>query len=520
MVKSSRTNYDLAVVYNWEKTLDTLYRKLPGKAVFPDSAQPQTPKQTRSSKGKMVPPKVTGFTHGLDTHALLHIRNFWHRHLIEEPRGFGSRDIVENTYTKMAKDLMQAGIVPKEWDKPLKNNDLQISTEWYGHYSTLASWPRKKQELEEVQSLAEDWHEVDPLVSSRQEALLWQCKLTGMQKLDFAISTNNDEDGFWPPIFRAIPAFEKTVPDLKSATCKFIRGLAPFIDFSATSNNGRASSSASTPSGSQATLALPTATQLPKYHPYLAMRLRGVIQSIPAQPQSTKLEGSHSIRGFNRICMVMFKPNKRYLIQVLEHAEEEFGDTFGPAITSQMLQNGASTTPAQTVNQILSGNAFAPGGQALDPIEVDAQLNTYLRAKLGSNPLWRDGTKFNKDAVEEMEENFRSSEYLDWNDIDYAYAYEGVVLPGGKIMMGRWWRIAPGGEGEGMEWTDALGEVDGEAEDAMDMDGDGDPDTVVVQDGIAQVEAQVTGLGGGNGSRNGNRRRYKKLERGPFIFWC
>jgi hypothetical protein len=73
--------------------------------------------------------------------------------------------MVENTYGHMAKDLMRAGINLKKWDKPLKVDDLQVATEWYGHYSTLAQWPKKKQELEEVQSLAEDWQKVDPLVS-------------------------------------------------------------------------------------------------------------------------------------------------------------------------------------------------------------------------------------------------------------------------------------------------------------------------------------------------------------------
>ena len=116
----------------------------------------------------MEPPKILKLTHALDTHTLLHIRNFWHRHLIEEPRGFGSADIIENTYGKMAKDLMRAGLLPKKWDKPLVNGDLDIATEWYGHYSTLAQWPKKRRELEEEQSLAGDWREVDPLVSEHQ----------------------------------------------------------------------------------------------------------------------------------------------------------------------------------------------------------------------------------------------------------------------------------------------------------------------------------------------------------------
>ena len=343
-----------------------------------------------------------------------------------------------------------------------------------------------------------------------------------MQKLDFAISTDNDEDGFWSPIFRTIPAFEKTVPDLKSPSCRFMRGLAPFIDLIPPSNNGRNSGSTLTPMGSEASLTLPTTPPLPKHHPYLAMRLRGVIHSIPANPQATSPDENHSIPGWNRIIMVAYKPTKRYLIQVLEHAEEEFGDSFGTSITSQMMQNGTNTTTAQTINQILNGGGAA--GQTLDPADIDSQLNTYLRTKLASNPIWRDGTKLDKDAIEEMEEKFRLSEYLDWNDIDYAYAYEGVIIPGGKIMMGRWWRIAPGGEGEGCEWSDALGEEIFEEQDDGGGDAvDVDREASVAGDGPATAQSEASTVAGGHGNGNGNgngRRRYQKLERGPFIFWC
>ena len=37
------------------------------------------------------------------------------------------------------------------------------------------------------------------------------------------------------------------------------------------------------------------------------------------------------------------------------------------------------------------------------------------------------------------------------DDIEWAWAYEGVIIPGGKIMMGRWWMVGAGGEGEGRE---------------------------------------------------------------------
>ncbi len=499
VIKSCRANYDLAVVYAWDKPLVPLYNRA---KVVEEILEPQSDMlgTRRSSRKKLPLRKLVKPAHELDTHALLHIRNFWHRHLIEEPQGFGSKGIVENTYGKMMKDLMHAGFIPKAWDKPLKNGDLQIATEWYGHYSTLAQWPKKKQELEEVQSLAEDWHKIDPLVRDEMTIALGT-KLTVIQKLDVAVSTNNDEDGFWPPILQSIPVFEKTVPDLKSGSCVFVRGLAQFVDLSTLDSDKKS------PPASQATLTLPTPPKLPKYHPYLAMRLRGVIHSIDAQPQAKGPDGAHhSIPGWNRIVMVLYKPNKRHLIQVLEHAEEEFGNSFSAAITTQMMQNG--TNSAQ-IAQILNG--IAPAGQALDPIELDAQLDAYLRQKLVSNDLWRDGKNLDKDTIETMEEKYRLSEYLDWNDIDYAYAYEGAILPGGKIMMGRWWRLAMVGQGDGMEWSDALGEVDdGDEGDAMDVDGD-----AIVVSGDQNGAGAVNGNGHGHG-----QSRWKKLERGPFIFWC
>ena len=44
------------------------------------------------------------------------------------------------------------------------------------------------------------------------------------------------------------------------------------------------------------------------------------------------------------------------------------------------------------------------------------------------------------------------------DDIEYAYAYEGILVPGGKIMMGRWWRCAEAGFGEGRELVEGGGE--------------------------------------------------------------
>lgn len=177
--------------------------------------------------------------------------------------------------------------------------------------------------------------------------------------------------------------------------------------------------------------------------------------------------------------MVLYKLSTRCLIQMLEHAEGDFGNPFGTAITSQVIQAGIA--PGQTVDQFLS-----QAGDTLDASELEALLERHLREKLLSNRQWRDGTFFTKRRLELMEEKYRSSEFLDWEDIDFAYAYEGAVFPGGKMMMGRWWRLSMIGEGDGMEWTDALGEDD------MDLDEED----------------------------RGSRDRHVRRERGPFFFWA
>lgn len=237
--------------------------------------------------------------------------------------------------------------------------------------------------------------------------------------------------------------------------------------------------------------------------------------------------------------MVLYKPSKRYLIQVLEHAEEEFGGQFGPALTNQLIQAGGTGPSGQGTG----GGAAA----ALDPAEVEKQLEAYLCQKLLSNPQWRDGTRMDRDTIEEIEERFRLSEFLDWNDIDYAYAYEGAVLPGGKIMMGRWWQVGLFGEGEGLELhenaADDIGVEDVDAGggglngSGSGSGGGGNAAATATATSTPSPTASsseplgTTGAAGGvaspSSSASGtsattttNASRYRRLNRGPFVFWC
>ncbi|KEF63169.1 uncharacterized protein A1O9_01145, partial [Exophiala aquamarina CBS 119918] len=465
-VDSSRADYNLVRVYHWNEAFSTLYRRVQRKSKKSKKAHKcQKPPQLKDRRS--AAPEPPEFKLEVDMHTLLHIRNFWHRHLIDSTKALAKsncRWTGEDTYSKMANKLLQVGITPKKWDKPLRSEPSPVATEWHGHYSCIHPWPKNVRDLEERQTCAEDWSFVDPL------------------KLEFSTSQNNIKDGLWPPIFSSIPAFDTTIPalDTDSSTCTMIQGLATFIDLSSdtTSTNKRKST------GKQPALTLP---KLPKYHPFLSLRLRGVIHPIPDQPPPPppppskepdnsgekgkgKAEEKYvededkSIPGWRRIVMIMYKPTKRYMIQVLEYAEENFGDAFGPAISTLLTQNATTQTgqaPDANAHSNASGSGTSqPAQPAYDSEEAEAQLEAYLTKKLLSKPEWRSASAMTRAKIEDMENRFRAAYALDWLDMEYAYAYEGVIIPGGKIMLGRWWRCGLLGEGPGKELNPDGGPVE------------------------------------------------------------
>ena len=182
--------------------------------------------------------------------------------------------------------------------------------------------------------------------------------------------------------------------------------------------------------------------------------------------------------------MILFKPRSHYLIQVFAHAEEDYGSSFSVSVSAQLQQT--------TVQAILSGQS------QIDPVEADKHLKAYLEQKLARQD--KDGEveyapkKMTTEWIERLETGFSGGEHLGWDDIDYAYAYEGVVVPGGGVMMGRCWRIGEVGLGEGKE---------------IDCEG------ASVEVG-AEDDALMDGADGGNE----RRRQTKGLERGVFCFWA
>ena len=150
-VGSDKTDYDLAVVYNWDHPLSLLFRDLP----FRDWNAPV------GAKG-FIPIK---WLFKLDINSLVHIRNFWHRHLTESKVMGG-----EETFVNMAAGLAEVGISPKSWTQPLQQPS-KLQTRWYGHYSCIYPWPKTRKQLEEKESEAEVWDTVDPLVGLSDQIL-------------------------------------------------------------------------------------------------------------------------------------------------------------------------------------------------------------------------------------------------------------------------------------------------------------------------------------------------------------
>ena len=157
-IPTSREDYNIAKVYLWNEPFETIYRR--------DSEAEQhtltslSPSLSLFPKLKSPEPEPKMF---LDLHALLHIRNFWRRHLTENDNNGNG----ENTYWNMAQSLVKLAKAPDKWDQAL-HEPLVLRTTWVGHYSCVYNWPKKLEGLEEIQSCAQDWNNtsIDPLVSA------------------------------------------------------------------------------------------------------------------------------------------------------------------------------------------------------------------------------------------------------------------------------------------------------------------------------------------------------------------
>lgn len=389
-VEASRENYDLTIVYLYDTTLKTLYQP----HISPLDGVEHQPRSK-----------------SLDLDALLHIRNFWQGHLSSAATSMYDVGAVP-TYGEMARMLMERNHAPKQWDNPLQKA-TKVSPKWFGHYSCTHPNPRKIIDIEEHQTCAEDWinqygeHGVHPLT------------------MDLA-TTGLRHRGWWPPIFATVPLLEPTIPDAGPEKGNlFIRGIAPFL----------------------------SPLKHPDMYPsYTALRVRGIIHPLTEQEE---------IPGWMRIVLVMYKPTSRYLLAVLDASEvdDDADDPFGQTEPLTGFQTSSvSAGPGDGEGPVISEHQMQAGthNQALDQgqdqippptippslEEAEKEMKEELEAREElKGPL--GPTYLTRDFIAEMEDNLHPPEELTWEDINYAYVYEGVFIPGGKIMLGRYWRFGP-----------------------------------------------------------------------------
>ena len=164
-VGRDKSDYDLAMVYNYDQHFALLYARLTDS----EEEMKPAPFPQISNLCKQSPTPKTKFK--LDMHALLHIRNFWHRHLTENKAMGG-----EETYAALAAGLAKFGITPKAWTQPLQVPN-KLETHWYGNYSCVYPWPKTSKLLREKESEAEVWDTVDPLVGSHLNELVLELTL-------------------------------------------------------------------------------------------------------------------------------------------------------------------------------------------------------------------------------------------------------------------------------------------------------------------------------------------------------
>ena len=147
-----------------------------------------------------------------------------------------------------------------------------------------------------------------------------------------------------------------------------------------------------------------------KYHPFLGLRLRGLIHSISTPVAAATSENGFSdweldagIPGFYRIIMVLYQPATRYLIGVWEHACEEFGDVFQQTVSGQMVQD---------INNGVDGLTAAGGG--LNTQEYEKRCKEKLRRDLGREEWRRAPLKMGREWVESVEDRYSEAAGLSW----------------------------------------------------------------------------------------------------------
>lgn len=149
---SSRDNFDAQRVYKFDQKFETLYHS----------------RNRQLQEHKPIDNPVLC----LNLHDLLHIRNFWNRHLTS---------FDENTYVQMIQKLHRDGRGPQRWTSALKpfSNEVTLPSTWIGHYSCMHPYPKKMSDIQDgIQTCAEDWGSIKPLVSKHGPVVALCLELT------------------------------------------------------------------------------------------------------------------------------------------------------------------------------------------------------------------------------------------------------------------------------------------------------------------------------------------------------
>lgn len=152
--------------------------------------------------------------------------------------------------------------------------------------------------------------------------------------------------------------------------------------------------------------------------------------------------------------------------------------------------------------------------------------------------LQQQGRNWGREEVEEVEKGYYRDGGVGWEDVEFGYAYEGMVGPGGRVMLGRWWRAGEGGVGVGRGAEvdyEGVGVPDGGGDGwelglgGVGLGGEGGADGGGGGGGGGDGAAGGVGgnVGGGNAAGNAAVNgaaaaaagTTQRLERGPFVFW-
>lgn len=187
----------------------------------------------------------------------------------------------------------------------------------------------------------------------------------------------------------------------------------------------------------------------PNIAPYPGLRVRGLAYSMNAQ-KLTNFSGNDSLNQlldlFTRILFVLYKPTDLYLLATAENWKH-VQDTKA-LLKHSVIESQPSFAGTTALTSIVDESGFdTHEGNSVQPNAFSVQNSATSTSKKAKKPKAPEESTPLPDrslVISQEDAYHRNTEIpLQWDDIEYAYAYEGSILPGGEIQMGRWWRCDP-----------------------------------------------------------------------------